>query len=306
MGIGQRLTDLEQLVQSLASRPQRSPLGPGVMSSNKFKSKWVTANMINVSELDAVSTNTGDLSVTGNLTMTNAGAIRSAADVTYANNTGYYLAVVSEGTPTPTDKAKFRVGTATGAATPQYLAFDGTNIEFRGTMKFGSAGLDKIDSNGLHLEMTDAVAKKIDFTRTDFTPSSEISGFVSTSFSEVKLRSTYTDYGSTSRHSSVNVLGTSSDSSVYIVSQNGTTYYNNLEVLSGTSNTSLTFTTNGTTRLKIEQDGTTSRTTIGTANLKFTNIGGQATAGTINKYMKVEIQDGATTTTYAIPLYNLT
>ena len=68
--------------------------------------------------------------VIGTIEVSTNGNIRSGAS-SYASGTGWILEY-NGGTP------RFRVGTATSGT--NYLAFDGTNIEMRGKLKFGSGG----------------------------------------------------------------------------------------------------------------------------------------------------------------------
>lgn len=101
-----RLSNLEQFVDNFLSGAYIQPtaIGPNTLNKNSIKSKSITSAMMNVTDLQAVNSSTGNLSITGNLVMGSAGSIQSGktsySDTTHA---GYWIGVDS-GTP------KIRVG----------------------------------------------------------------------------------------------------------------------------------------------------------------------------------------------------
>lgn len=105
--IRQQLRDLQQFRDDVIAGvyAQRSPLGPGALSGQLIKGKTITANLVDISELAAVSANTGQLNVTGALV---AGS--GSNTMGYDPSQGLYL-----GNAVPAS-APFRV-TSAGAAT---------------------------------------------------------------------------------------------------------------------------------------------------------------------------------------------
>lgn len=91
--------------------------------------------------------------VIGTIEVSTNGNIRSGAS-SYASGTGWILEY-NGGTP------RFRVGTATSGT--NYLAFDGTNIEMRGKLKFGSGGNNYLDSSIMHFEAPTSVGSTIEW-----------------------------------------------------------------------------------------------------------------------------------------------
>lgn len=102
-------------------------MGPGTLKKNSIKAKSITSTMIDVNSLNSVNANTGDLSITGNLTMAASGAIR-AGKTAYSDtvNAGYWLGLDS-------GAGKFRIGSAT-----QQLLWDGTNLSITGSITASS------------------------------------------------------------------------------------------------------------------------------------------------------------------------
>ena len=69
--INQRLRELEEIQDRIIAGefPQPTPLGPGQIASQNIRARAVTAPRINVANLEAVNTQTGDLSVDGTITI---------------------------------------------------------------------------------------------------------------------------------------------------------------------------------------------------------------------------------------------
>lgn len=112
----QRIKELEAFKEEFLSGayPQRSMLGPGAISSQFLRSKSITSSMLDVSELSAVASNTGALTVTGTLT---AGS--GANTMAYDPTNGLYLGAAAVGS------APFKV-TPAGAMTATGATVTGT------------------------------------------------------------------------------------------------------------------------------------------------------------------------------------
>jgi hypothetical protein len=111
--------------------PQRSALGPGTISPALLKAKSITSSMIDVSELAAVSANTGALTVTGAMSVTSGITIGTGGNIkegmtTFADvaHDGFWLGNDS-GTP------KFRIG---NAGSTSGLTWDGTTLTIKGSV----------------------------------------------------------------------------------------------------------------------------------------------------------------------------
>lgn len=117
-----RLAALELAVDELEIGMFRSPSGPGTISGKAIKPKTVTAGLVNVSSLEAVNTKTGNLSVTGGITMTTAGAF-SAGQTAYDTGVGFWLEY-NAGTP------RFSLGNSGG----NKLTWNGTTLAITGSV----------------------------------------------------------------------------------------------------------------------------------------------------------------------------
>lgn len=84
--------------------------------TNGFRIRSGTTNKL-------VADTSGNLSIVGDLSIGTSGTIRSGATA-YDTDTGYWLAY-NGGTP------QLRIGTTTGAATPQYFRWTGSNVEIK-------------------------------------------------------------------------------------------------------------------------------------------------------------------------------
>lgn len=101
--------------------PQPTAMGPGQLDKNTIKSKTITSNMIDVSNLQSVSTKTGTLSVDGAVTVGTNGSIASGKTGYTDNvNPGFWLGV--EGAV-----AKMNVGGSTYGIT-----WNGTSLVIKG------------------------------------------------------------------------------------------------------------------------------------------------------------------------------
>ena len=108
--------------------------------------------------------------VIGTIEVSTNGNIRSGAS-SYASGTGWILEY-NGGTP------RFRVGTATSGT--NYLAFDGTNIEMRGKLKFGSNGDSYLDGTIQHFEVGSSGTSVVEFKNASNTRYSYIRGTAGT------------------------------------------------------------------------------------------------------------------------------
>lgn len=85
----------------------------------------------------------GNLELTGDIVMGTAGVVRSGATA-YDTGTGYWLAY-NGGTP------QFRIGTTTGAGTPRYLRWTGTDLELKSdTVTMSSSGISIAASSSVY------------------------------------------------------------------------------------------------------------------------------------------------------------
>lgn len=141
--LDRRLNQLQSQVDDLISGayPMRSALGPGAIQKNFIRSKTVTSNMIDVSNLEAVSTKTGSLNVDGNIVVGAGGAIRSGMtafnDIT---NTGYWIGI-DGGVP------KFKLGDDRTSTSP-LIVWNGTGLTVRGVIQAESGYLKTLSVDG--------------------------------------------------------------------------------------------------------------------------------------------------------------
>ncbi len=140
----QQLNDVVQFMNDFlaGAYPQRSALGPGALQKNFFKSKSITSGMIDVSNLEAVSTKTGNLTVDGNVTVGTGGAIKSGLTdySTDLSNKGYWLGLVA-GVP------KLLIGGRLTSTTPR-IDWDGSALEIIGSIKAESGYLKSLNVYG--------------------------------------------------------------------------------------------------------------------------------------------------------------
>ncbi|MCZ7575746.1 MAG: hypothetical protein M5U18_01230 [Dehalococcoidia bacterium] len=118
-----RLAALELAVDELVLRMFRSPNGPGTIRGKAIKPKAVTAGHIAVSDLESVNAKTGNLSVTGSITLTTAGHI-SAGQNDFNSGTGFWLDNAG-GVP------RFSIGNGPSGSR---ISWDGTVLNVAGTI----------------------------------------------------------------------------------------------------------------------------------------------------------------------------
>jgi hypothetical protein len=143
--------------------------------------------------------------VIGTIEVSTNGNIRSGAS-SYASGTGWILEY-NGGTP------RFRVGTATSGT--NYLAFDGTNIEMRGKMKFGSGGNSYLDGTIQHFELTGSNTAVIEMKAGAANPAIQIQGFANSTDAQSTYSATATNAG-TLRAGSVFVNATAADNTTNV------------------------------------------------------------------------------------------
>ena len=126
-GIDDRIKYLEEFAESVmaGAYTQVAPLGPNSLSKHAIKAKSITGSMIDVTNLAAVKTKTGSLSVDGDLTIATGGSLRSGK-TSYSDvaNGGYYIGLDS-GTP------KIRVGNIGHSAG---FTWDGSSLDVKGSI----------------------------------------------------------------------------------------------------------------------------------------------------------------------------
>lgn len=143
--------------------------------------------------------------VIGTIEVSINGNIRSGAS-SYASGTGWILEY-NGGTP------RFRVGTATSGT--NYLAFDGTNIEMRGKLKFGSGGNSYLDGTIQHFELTGSNTAVIEMKAGAANPAIQIEGFANSTDAQSTYSATATNAG-TLRAGSVFVNATAADNTTNV------------------------------------------------------------------------------------------
>ena len=143
--------------------------------------------------------------VIGTIEVSTNGNIRSGAS-SYASGTGWILEY-NGGTP------RFRVGTATSGT--NYLAFDGTNIEMRGKLKFGSGGNSYLDGTIQHFELTGSNTAVIEMKAGAANPAIQIEGFANSTDAQSTYSATATNAG-TLRAGSVFVNATAADNTTNV------------------------------------------------------------------------------------------
>lgn len=143
--------------------------------------------------------------VIGTIEVSINGNIRSGAS-SYASGTGWILEY-NGGTP------RFRVGTATSGT--NYLAFDGTNIEMRGKLKFGPGGNSYMDGTIQHFELTGSNTAVIEMKAGAANPAIQIQGFANSTDAQSTYSATATNAG-TLRAGSVFVNATAADNTTNV------------------------------------------------------------------------------------------
>ena len=106
----------------------RSPDGPGTIRGKAIKPKAVTAGLIAVSSLEAVNAKTGNLNVTGAITMEETGATFSAGQSAYDTGSPGWFLDWNAGTP------RFSLGNPSG----NRLTWNGTTLAITGTITAGA------------------------------------------------------------------------------------------------------------------------------------------------------------------------
>ena len=117
------LDELWTAVDELQTGLIRAAIGPGTIRNKAIKPKSVYANTIDVSDLQSVNAKTGNLSVTGSITMTTAGSF-SAGQTAYDTGVGWWLDY-NAGTP------RFSLGNSGG----NKITWQGTTLAITGTIE---------------------------------------------------------------------------------------------------------------------------------------------------------------------------
>ncbi len=118
-----RLAALELAVDELVLGMFRSPDGPGTIRGKAIRPKAISANHIAVSDLESVNARTGNLSVTGSITLTTAGHISAGQD-DFNSGTGFWLDNAG-GVP------RFSIGNGPSGSR---ITWDGTVLNVAGTI----------------------------------------------------------------------------------------------------------------------------------------------------------------------------
>lgn len=115
--------DIDDIIAGYYTAP--SALGPNTLSKNSVKARTIRSGNIDVSNLEAVQTKTGNLSVDGNLTIGTGGSLRSGK-TSYADtsNAGFWMGIDSSVT-------KIRVG---NIGHTSGWTWDGTSLAITGSI----------------------------------------------------------------------------------------------------------------------------------------------------------------------------
>ena len=125
--IQKQIRDLQQDINDLISGYYTQPtaLGPNTLSKNSVKARTIRSGNIDVSNLEAVQTKTGSLTVDGNLTIGTGGSLRSGkTNYSDVSNAGFWMGIDSAVT-------KIRVGNIGHTAG---WTWDGTTLAVAGTI----------------------------------------------------------------------------------------------------------------------------------------------------------------------------
>lgn len=127
MDLRKQLNELSILVDDIIAGkyPQPTALGPNKLSKAAIKAKSITGTMIDVSNLSAVQTKTGSLTVDGNLTIGTGGSLRSGkTSYSDTSNAGFWMGIDSS-------VAKIRVG---NIGHTSGWTWDGTTLAVTGSV----------------------------------------------------------------------------------------------------------------------------------------------------------------------------
>lgn len=115
--------DIDDIIAGYYTAP--SALGPNTLSKNSVKARSIRSGNIDVSNLEAVQTKTGNLSVDGNLTIGTGGSLRSGK-TSYSDtaNAGFWMGIDSSVT-------KIRVG---NIGHTSGWTWDGTSLAITGSI----------------------------------------------------------------------------------------------------------------------------------------------------------------------------
>ena len=125
--IQKQIRDLQQDINDLIAGYYTQPtaLGPNTLSKNSVKARTIRSGNIDVSNLEAVQTKTGSLTVDGNLTIGTGGSLRSGkTNYSDVSNAGFWMGIDSAVT-------KIRVGNIGHTAG---WTWDGTTLAVAGTI----------------------------------------------------------------------------------------------------------------------------------------------------------------------------
>ncbi len=146
MDINKKIALIEETLRKMQNGeiPLASRIGQGRLPKGAIANRSITANMISVSSLSAIHTETGNLSVTGSITMEPTGSLLSGkSGYSDTATAGIWIGYDSS-------TLKLRMG---NAGHTSGVAFDGTNLLMAGTilidtdvnLKRGSANLLQTD-----------------------------------------------------------------------------------------------------------------------------------------------------------------
>ena len=122
MTLEQRLRTIEQAIEDVASGMLGISVGPGTLNGQMIAPKSINAGSLSVQNLQSVNARTGNLSVTGAITVSTGGSIGSG-QTAYNTGVGYWIEANS-GTP------RMSIGNSAG----NRLTWDGTTLAIVGNI----------------------------------------------------------------------------------------------------------------------------------------------------------------------------
>jgi hypothetical protein len=170
--------ELDERLQWLESGLGRVSLGLGAINLKNMKPKSVIANTIDVSTLQSVQTNTGDLSVTGTLTMTTNGVFK-AGKTAWNTGTGWWMDY-NGGTP------RFSIGNSSTAN----LSWDGSALTISGSVSATTGTIGGWTITATELQSNGGAGKYVGMSSAGGTVPAFFAGYDNVSHADDKFKVT--------------------------------------------------------------------------------------------------------------------
>jgi hypothetical protein len=136
------LNDLWDRLDDIEAGLHRASIGPGSLHGSAIRPKSVSAGLINVSDLQAVNSKTGNLDVTGDITMTPSGSFSAGMTDYLTGGPGFWLDCFAS-------IPRFSLGNSGGS----HISWDGQTLNVVGTITATSGQV-----GGFTLSATDLTA----------------------------------------------------------------------------------------------------------------------------------------------------